>query len=46
MADHLLRGIPADLWKALKVQAATEGVTLKALVVRYLAAGLLQRGTE
>jgi hypothetical protein len=40
-ANMLIRDMPVDLWKALKVRAATETVPLKVLVVR-----LLQRATR
>lgn len=32
--------IPDDLHRALKIRAAEEGITLKALIVRYLTEGL------
>lgn len=35
--------IPEDLHRALKVRAAEEGVTLKDLILRYLAEGLASR---
>jgi predicted HicB family RNase H-like nuclease len=36
MADMNLRGMPEDLHRRAKAQAAMEGISLKALVIRAL----------
>lgn len=33
---YLLRGVPADLWRRVKARAASEGVTVRALILRWL----------
>jgi hypothetical protein len=34
--------LPDDLHRALKIRAAEEGITLKALIIRLLSEGLVQ----
>jgi len=36
MTNYLLRGIPDDLWKKAKKRAASEGHTLKWLILQWL----------
>ncbi len=37
-ATYWLKGIPSDLWRAVKVRAAERGETVKAAMLRFLAA--------
>ncbi len=36
MADYILRRIPIPLWRAAKARAASEGIALRALLLRWL----------
>ena len=40
MSSYIVRGIDPDLWRQIKGKAAIEGVTVKALIERLLAAWL------
>jgi hypothetical protein len=37
MPMYIIRDIPADVWRAAKAKAASEGTSLKALFLRWLA---------
>lgn len=37
MADYLLRDVPDDLWKRVKVQAAEDGKPIRTIVLDLLA---------
>jgi hypothetical protein len=34
--NYILRDIPADLWRQVKVEAATEGVSVREVILRAL----------
>ena len=36
MANYLIRNIPAELWREIKVIAAKKGITIKALITVLL----------
>jgi hypothetical protein len=36
MPSYILRDIPADLWRQVKVEAATEGVSVREVILRGL----------
>jgi plasmid stability protein len=36
MMTYLLRNVPSDLWKAVKVRAAQRGETIREAIVRLL----------
>jgi hypothetical protein len=36
VAAYLLRGIPADLWRAVKAAAALEGISVREVILRAL----------
>lgn len=42
----MFRDIPADLYRDLKVQAATQGIYLKDLLVQYLSEGVQNHKEE
>ena len=44
--EYLLRDIPVDLHKELKIQAVREGITLKELMLRALEEYLKKRGVK
>ena len=46
MGEYLLRDIPDDLHKELKIQAVREGITLKELMLRALEEYLKKRGVK
>ena len=36
MTAYIIRGIPADLWRKVKAKAATQGVSVRAVILRLL----------
>jgi hypothetical protein len=41
--SYILRDIPADLWRQVKVEAATEGVSVREVILRGLKAYAVHR---
>lgn len=50
MKTYLMRDIPDDLLRALKVRAAEQGTSMRELILRFIEEGLKQKeadnGTE
>lgn len=46
MKSYLIKEIPDELMKAVKVRAAQEGVTMKELILRYIEEGLKKEKKE
>ncbi|MGC2424105.1 MAG: hypothetical protein WA666_07130 [Nitrospirota bacterium] len=44
MKSYLLRDIPDDLWKAIKLTAVEKDMTMKDLIIKFLEEGVKREG--